>query len=138
MSELKYSTKQREAVLSFFKENCNKDYTATEVLSYLKDNDKPVSKPTFYRLMDLLVVNKDIKKFYVGKEYHYQYADRRMDCDHHLHLKCEKCGKLIHLDCGVADEFINHMASKHDFVVDISTSIIFGLCVECKGLMIHD
>ena len=54
------------------------------------------------------------------------------DCLKHIHLKCEKCQKIIHLDCHIINDFKNHIDDEHDFYVDNTKTTIYGLCKECR------
>ena len=40
-----------------------------------------------------------------GTQASYQYVEQGQGCEGHLHLKCVKCGKILHLDC----EFMKKM-----------------------------
>ena len=56
------------------------------------------------------------------------------DCSKHYHLKCNTCGKLIHLDCEIMATFTTHMENEHGFAIDLERTLLYGICVDCKNL----
>ena len=56
------------------------------------------------------------------------------DGDHagHYHLKCEKCGRLVHLECGLIRDLQAHVREEHDFELDMAQTVFYGLCGECR------
>lgn len=121
-----YKTKKKNILLDFFKENSNNIYTAKDLLEILSD----IPKATIYRNLESLSLSKSIRKTYnsVLNAYEYQYS---IDCCHHLHLKCSKCGKIIHLDCDKASSLISHINNSHGFTINLNDSILYGMCKEC-------
>lgn len=126
MSEF-YNTKNKNIILDFFKNNSNNIYTASELIDILTE----IPKATIYRKLEALVISKEIRKSYNDKLncYEYQYSN---NCSSHLHLKCDICGKTIHLKCEEANYLINHIKNSHGFEIDLSNSILYGICKECK------
>ncbi len=129
----KYNTKQKQIITELLKDNSNRSLTSDEILFMLNKKDN-ISKATLYRHLDLLVQNYEVRKFYNSKlgRSQYQYADLESTCSSHLHLRCSKCGKLIHLDCDETTKFINHINSNHGFRIDNLNTVINGVCSECQ------
>ena len=48
------------------------------------------------------------------------------------HCKCEKCGKLIHLQCNEVESLKQHMMEHHGFEMDSLRIVFYGICSECK------
>ena len=63
----------------------------------------------------------------------YQYVEPGRGCEQHLHLKCVKCGKIIHLECHFMEEISHHIEESHGFTLQCKNSILYGVCKECKG-----
>lgn len=122
-----YNTEKKKLLIDLFENNQNKNFQATELVEDLK---KEMNKATIYRQLQKLEESKIIRKVYneATKSYEYQYAN---NCSNHLHLKCIKCGSLIHLNCSEADLFINHILNTHGFSINQFSSSINGLCKEC-------
>ena len=62
----------------------------------------------------------------------YQYVELGQHCEEHLHLKCVKCGCIIHLDCGFMDEIAEHIQKDHGFQLQCKNSILYGICKDCR------
>ena len=48
------------------------------------------------------------------------------------HCKCEKCGKLIHIQCNEIECLSRHMTEHHDFQLDPKRTVFYGICNECR------
>ncbi|MDD6302523.1 MAG: transcriptional repressor [Bacillales bacterium] len=127
---MNYKTKQRELIIKVLKDNMNYSMSAKQISLSLSSQ---VSKATLYRTLDLLVEDNKIKKVYneLNSSYEYQYVDND-NCSHHFHLKCIKCGRLIHLDCNSCDEFMTHLLKSHKFMPKEGLTVIYGICNDCS------
>ena len=47
-------------------------------------------------------------------------------------MKCEKCGRLVHLECGLIRDLQAHVREEHDFELDMAQTVFYGLCGECR------
>ena len=128
-----YSTKQREAILAFLREN-NAHVSASDIIFHLSEQGYNVSTATVYRALDKFEKEGLVKKMMVGDGVGacYQYADGE-GCHEHFHLKCIKCGKLIHLSCEFMHEMEEHIFSDHGFTVSSGRTVIYGICSTCNG-----
>ena len=125
-----YNTKQKEMILNIIKKE-KKQFTIKDI--YEKLNGK-VGLTTIYRLVDKLVddnlLNKEIDKENVT---FYQYL---VECneENHFYLKCDKCGRVTHVDCDCINELSNHIFKHHKFITNKEKIIINGRCNNCiKG-----
>lgn len=127
-----YKTKNRILIINFFEEHKEEHFSIQEVMEQLKD----IPQPSIYRLIDNLVEEGILIRLNIdpSQSYYYQYADHDEDDDHsHIHLICEKCGKLIHLDCDEVEHFSKHIEEEHNFKVNIAKVNLYGLCEECRN-----
>ena len=62
---------------------------------------------------------------YLGAEEHCH----KISC---FHCKCEKCGKLIHIQCDEIECLSRHMTEHHDFQLDPKRTVFYGICNECR------
>ena len=129
-----YKTRQREMILELLKENADRHLTADDVTGYLKEQDTPVGKATIYRCLERLEEQGIIRKYMVpeGKGACYQYAGDNMECHRHYHFKCEKCGKLFHVECEYLDGISKHVYGEHGFTIDSSKTVYYGICRNCN------
>lgn len=131
MDRSNYNTKQCDEIVEFFSKHRGKCFSAKEII---KSGEIKSGEATVYRTLSKLAERGVLKRFTGGSAGAcYQLAESA-DCDKHFHLKCEKCGKLIHVDCGFMAEIKGHIEEKHDFYVDLGKTVFYGLCGVCaKG-----
>lgn len=129
MSDNTYKTKQRDEIVEFFNSHRGKCYSAKELI---KSGEVSSGEATIYRTLSKLANQGILKKFTDGDAACYQLNESE-ECSRHFHLKCERCGKLIHMDCDFMAEMSRHIEQSHNFCVDIGKTVIYGLCGECAN-----
>ena len=117
-----YNTVQRKRLTEYLEKNCDREIPSSEIIAAVSGN--VAGKSTVYRLIG--TVGND------GKSVFYRYVSRANACNEHFHLKCEKCGKIIHLNCDLMEKFCAHMEKDHGFILDPCSTVICGVCSECK------
>lgn len=125
MSE--YNTKPRQKVLALVKKQAS-DFSAKSIY---EDSDGEIGLTTIYRCIESLEQEGVILK--VSQENNtarYQYVEPCEDKDH-FYLKCEKCGKLEHIDCEKMHGLAEHISKEHHFSLAQTHIIINGHCAEC-------
>lgn len=123
-----YNTKQKDIILDLIKKQ-KKEFTIKDIYSKLKNK---TGLTTIYRLVDKLVLDGILSKT-IGPDNvtYYQYLEKCTE-ENHFYLKCDKCGKLIHVDCECINDLTNHILSKHNFKSNREHIIINGICEDCK------
>ena len=125
-----YRTRQGQAVLELFEQNKERHFTAEEAAAALKDH---VGRATVYRQLERLVRDGEIRKYSLGKGESCCYKRAAgAECDTHYHLICLRCKKLIHLDCSLMAKLDAHVLDAHDFRLDPSRTVLYGVCGECR------
>lgn len=128
MSDNSYKTKQRDEIVEFFNSHRGKCYTAKDLI---KSGEVSSGEATVYRTLSKLAGQGILKRFTDGDAACYQLNESE-ECSRHFHLKCESCGRLIHMDCDFMADMSRHIEQSHSFFVDIGKTVIYGLCGECK------
>lgn len=130
-----YNTKQKEILLDYLISNKNKHVNVQTISAYMAEKGSPLGTATIYRRLDKLVEQGVVRKYVIdGKTGAcYQYIDDEDGCCNHFHLKCVRCEKLLHIDCGHLTGISEHIAEHHGFIVDSSKTVFYGLCAECAG-----
>ena len=129
MDRNNYNTKQRDEIVEFFSRHRGKCFSAKDII---RSGEIKSGEATVYRTLSKLAENGVLKRFTDGSSGAcYQLAESS-DCDKHFHLKCENCGKLIHVDCGFMAEIKQHIEASHDFYVDLGKTVFYGLCGACS------
>ncbi len=124
-----YKTKQRELIAGFFRKNTDRQFSINDI------SDKfygIIGKSTVYREVSRLADDGFIRKYPDSEGgFFYQYAGEH--CHEHFHLRCISCGKIVHLDCHMMNGVCEHISDEHDFEIDMSRTVLYGLCGDCKG-----
>ncbi len=127
-----YNTEQKKRIIDFFKKNCERHFTVGQVAdSVCKDGR---GKSTVYRQISNLLEKGIIRRFETGDSHQfvYQFADVHDDCDEHYHLKCVRCGRLIHMECERLNDVCEHIRSEHNFVLGGGRAVLYGECAGCS------
>ncbi len=126
-----YNTEQKRAVLDFFCENRDRHFTVSEVSSAVEHMG--AGKSTVYRQISKLFNEGTLRRFEVSdsRQFVYQFAGSHGDCDSHFHLKCVKCGRLIHMECSELKAVSKHIEKEHSFVLGFGRSVLYGECSSC-------
>lgn len=132
MSNNTYNTKQKQLIYDLLCRNKNTQFTCEELAGILKESGTPVGKTTVYRYIMKLLSEGKVRRFTdEGKTATFCFVENKEQCESHMHLKCTGCGEFIHLDCEVMNEVIGHITSEHNFKIDNSQTVIYGLCGKC-------
>ena len=129
-----YNTKQKSLIENFLKDNLDSQFTCEQIADSLKEMNTPVGKTTVYRCVEKLSSEGVIRKITGGasKSAYFQYIDKSMNCEGHMHLKCLKCGEFIHLGCDFLNNVSEHIQQHHNFKIDNSKTVLYGLCEKCS------
>ena len=129
-----YSTQKRTWIIRYFEQNPDKEICVNDIHRFLLENDIQTNITTIYRYLEQLVEQGTVLKSVNGmKEMAtFRYMNGKQGCCDHLHLKCLKCGKIQHRDCGFMDEIARHIGLEHGFVIDCKASYLAGLCNDCR------
>lgn len=128
-----YLTKRREQILRFLAANEDREVGVNEINDFLATQSLQANVSTIYRYLNRLVVRGAVIKTVHGRngQATFQYIEGKRGCCSHLHLKCRKCGRILHLDCVYMQDVLKHIKSDHGFVVDCPNSFLTGLCRGC-------
>ena len=136
-----YHTKQKAQVLSYLERIPGKHVTALQVYDELKAGGSRIGSATVYRTLEHLVDEGIVKKYHIdaGSPACFEYVGEQaisseqaagmVNC---FHCKCEKCGRLIHLQCEEVESFFRHLQSEHEFKIDPLRTVFYGVCKECR------
>ena len=101
MDRNNYNTKQRDEIVEFFSRHRGSCFTAKDIIT---SGEVTVGEATVYRTLTKLANQGVLKRFTGdGSGACYQLMDEQK-CSSHFHLKCDRCQKLIHMDCGFMKE----------------------------------
>ncbi|MBQ8974651.1 MAG: transcriptional repressor [Oscillospiraceae bacterium] len=131
----RYKTRQREQMDRFLELSQGRHFTAADVCEFFKKHSVSCSVTTVYRRLDELIAQGRVKKYYIDDDRTAWFecvgichSEKPESC---YHLKCRKCGRLIHLECDEIAEFEEHITKHHGFMVDPARTTFYGVCEKC-------
>ena len=126
-----YSTKQQQAVMRCLESRESEALSAQELAEELRREGFSVGLATIYRQLERLEeagvvhkVNTESGAFYL----YCSHGEGRRDC---FLLKCQRCGRIRHLDCDHLKDLYEHLETAHHFRIDPRRTLFTGLCEEC-------
>lgn len=129
-------TVPRQAILDVLAGNA-KHPSADEIYLEVHKKYPLIGLATVYRTLDLLVELGMIFKFDFGDgKARYELHDGHED--HHHHLVCRKCKRIINYTEFIEDELEllrkteSGLSQKYDFKIDSHIIQFYGLCSACK------
>ena len=128
-----YSTKQQQAVLRCLESRESEALSAQELAEELRREGFSVGLATIYRQLERLEeagvvhkVNTESGAFYL----YCSHGEGRRDC---FLLKCQRCGRIRHLDCDHLKDLYEHLETAHHFRIDPRGTLFSGVCDVCAG-----
>lgn len=122
------NSKQRENILVLFLEQ-NKHMTVEEVYEAAKEKLDSVGIATIYRCFNLFCDCGlcNVLTFADGVARYEAVYDNQ----HHDHLMCTECGKLIEITNNEIEDLQNKIALDHGFVLTDHKFELYGVCKSC-------
>jgi Fur family transcriptional regulator, ferric uptake regulator len=106
--------------------------TAQEIDDRLRAEGQRVGRASVYRGLDLLAVHRLVQRVETGEGLA-RYEPVRPDVEHHHHLICERCGKLIPFHDPELERAIGRLARRMDFDVTDHEVALRGVCRACES-----
>jgi len=130
-----YQTNVRNTIDECFDINYERTINFNDINNYLLERGIKVNKTTIYRYLDKLLKTEKIKRYLDedGKQSGYILVLSDHCMNSHIHLKCVKCNKIIHLNCKFNNEMLDYISKEYKFEVDCKQTIVYGICDECKN-----
>lgn len=136
MQKTAYKTKQQELLFSYLREMQGKHFTAEDVRAHFEAKNISIGIATIYRQLEKLVAEGKIQKYFIDDHSAacFEYDGENCDAsEQHFHLKCELCGRLIHLECEELEELGGHLKTEHGFVINPLRTVFYGVCTDCAS-----
>ena len=133
---MSYTTKQQQAVLACLSQRREAPISAAELAEALRRSGHPVGLATIYRQLEKLEGSGLVHKVSTAEGALYQYCTHPHDHNCFL-LRCEDCGRIVHLDCGHLEGLCSHLESAHHFRIDPRRTILKGRCEHCLQEVAH-
>jgi Fur family ferric uptake transcriptional regulator len=123
-------TRQREQILRAFL-GAHRHVGIEELLSLVRVHQPGIGHATVYRTMKLLVESG------VATDRHFSdgatlYEPEDVGNDHHDHLICSSCGKIVEWEDEAIEALQEQVAREHGFVLTSHKMELYGLCPDCQ------
>jgi len=105
--------------------------TAIEIEGELREGERAVARASVYRNLELLIEHGLVSRLELGDGIaRYELIDP--DGDHHHHLLCDSCGKLVPFDDHELERSIDRLASRLNFRPRGHEVVLHGACENCE------
>ncbi|HZH34220.1 MAG TPA: transcriptional repressor [Pyrinomonadaceae bacterium] len=122
-------TAQRDLILEVFLRT--EEHLSSEALyDLVKQEDPTVGQTTVYRTLKLLTEAGLAREVRFGDnrthyEHHYNH-------EHHDHMICTECGKIIEFFSAELEAMQDEIAAKYNFTITQHSLRMLGLCEDCE------
>jgi Fur family transcriptional regulator, ferric uptake regulator len=106
--------------------------TAQEIFDRLRAGDRRVGIASVYRALDLLVSLRLVQRIDFGGGVA-RYEPVHPDGDHHHHLVCGDCGKVVAFEDERLEGELERLAGDLGYVVDGHDVVLRGACGDCAA-----
>jgi Fur family ferric uptake transcriptional regulator len=123
-------SKQREKILEVFLK-MESHPTINDLYERVKKRNPEIGLATIYRAMKVICAAGLARETDFGdglKRFEHEYGH-----EHHDHLVCVKCGRIIEVISPEIEKLQNELTKKHNFTPLRHRLQIFGTCRSCKG-----
>lgn len=131
-------TVPREAILNVLSKT-NKHLSAEDIYLEVHKTHPAIGFTTIYRTLDLLVQMNLISQFDFGdKRARYELKEEIQGKQHHHHLVCIDCGKIVEYsdflneETRLIDQAAKELSKKFDFKITNHIIQFYGLCEKCQ------
>jgi len=120
-------TRQREAVLDVFLDATG-HITGEEIYNRVRKQHENIGYTTVYRTMKLLCD----AGLAVERNFDDGITRYEIEHEHHDHLVCLRCGKIIEFECSMIESAQMDIATRYGFRVLRHRHELYGHCRDCE------
>ncbi|MGI6722350.1 MAG: Fur family transcriptional regulator [Anaerovoracaceae bacterium] len=132
-----YRTKQMTEVVDFLRSVPGRHVTVNDIYDHFKKEGIEIGMTTIYRHLERLVQQGLVAKYTIEgiSSACFQYIAEEDDSrlSNYYHCKCEKCGRLFHIQCDRITRLEQHMTEDHGFELNALRTVFYGTCSECRS-----
>ncbi|MGI9035066.1 MAG: Fur family transcriptional regulator [Pyrinomonadaceae bacterium] len=127
-------TMQRDLILEIFLRT--EDHLSSEDLYWLvQKQDADIGQTTVYRTLKLLTEAGLAREVRLGDGR--TYYEHNYNLEHHDHMICTECGKVIEFFSAELEAMQDEMAAQHGFKPTHHSLRILGVCEACQSKELH-
>ena len=108
---MQYKTKNRDALIAYLQTREGEHVTVNEIHDHFRAIGSTMGVATIYRNLEKMVADGQMRKYVVdsGSAACFEYIGAQHGHARFIHCKCEKCGRILHIQ-----------------------TVLYGVCGECK------
>jgi Fur family transcriptional regulator, ferric uptake regulator len=106
--------------------------SALEIEDCLREGGDRVSRASIYRILELLGERGLITRLELG-DGTTRYEPIDPGGDHHHHLLCDSCGRVVPFDDGDLERSIDRLTRRLGFRADDHEVVLHGACRACQN-----
>jgi len=104
--------------------------SAVEIEDELRASGRPTGRASVYRVLDLLVEHGLVERLEVG-DGQARFERSQPDGEHHHHLVCDRCGRLVAFDDPGLERAIGRLSERLGVRIDSHDVLLRGACQRC-------
>lgn len=124
-------TAQRETILEVFLRT-EEHLSSEDLYRIVREEDSDVGQTTVYRTLKLLTEAGLAREVRLGDGK--TYYEHHFDHEHHDHMICTSCGRVIEFFSQEIEELQDEMAEKFGFKPTHHSLRILGICENCQKI----
>jgi|YelNatPaOPRAMG01_1025707.scaffolds.fasta_scaffold01272_10 Fur family ferric uptake transcriptional regulator len=122
------SSKKRQFIIGYFLKQ-DSHISAEELYNQIKNKIPGIGYSTVYRTLKLLAeCGLAIPQYFEKRLVRFEPIHKK---EHHDHLICIECGKIIEFTCGEIEKMQETIAQRYKFHIKNHKLEIYGLCLNC-------
>lgn len=126
-----YFTRQQKAVADCIAAHAGETLSAADVCALLSAQGLHIGQATVYRQLDRLSREGHMHKLVTEDGAYYRCCAHGGEGGCFL-LKCERCGRIEHVDCSQLSPLYDHLTNEHGFVINPNKTMLYGSCRRCR------
>jgi Fur family transcriptional regulator, ferric uptake regulator len=104
--------------------------SAVEIEDELRASGRPTGRASVYRVLDLLVEHGLAERLEVG-DGQARFERSHPDGEHHHHLVCDRCGRLVAFDDPGLEQAIDRLSDRLGVRIESHDVLLRGACERC-------
>jgi Fur family transcriptional regulator, ferric uptake regulator len=104
--------------------------SAVEIEDELRAGGRATGRASIYRVLDLLVEHGLAERLEVG-DGQARFERSHPDGEHHHHLVCDRCGRLVAFDDPGLEQAIDRLSDRLGMRIDSHDVLLRGACERC-------
>ena len=131
---MRYRTKNKDALITYLQSREGEHVTVNEIHDHFRKNGSTMGVATIYRQLEQLVSDGQMRKYVVdsGSAACFEYIGARQGHARFVHCKCEKCGKVLHIERSEIEEMARLLEERSGFRMDNVQTVFYGICGDCR------